>query len=133
MCKDDREIFVGGYWDPPVHNMGSCSRPGEDPNAWKPFGPKHLGTSAVPSTVGRGGALFCFRYSLSLPVVFSKHRPRPPFTTCTQLSKVGAQELATHCTYHLAHDPPLLNKFDRFGCLRHLEYLFDPWRNDLVF
>jgi hypothetical protein len=62
MCKDDREIFVGGYWDPPVHNMGSCSRPGEDPNAWKPFGPKHLGTSAVPSTVGRGGALFCFRY-----------------------------------------------------------------------
>jgi len=24
-----------GYWGPPVHNMGPCSRPGEDPNAWK--------------------------------------------------------------------------------------------------
>jgi hypothetical protein len=27
-----------GYWGPPIHNMGPCSRPGEDPNAWKQFG-----------------------------------------------------------------------------------------------
>jgi len=25
-------------WGPPNHNMGLCSRPGEDPNAWKQFG-----------------------------------------------------------------------------------------------
>jgi len=24
---------------PPVHNIRPCSRPGEDPNAWKQFGP----------------------------------------------------------------------------------------------
>ena len=31
-----------GYrdWGPPIHNMGRCSRPGEDPNAWKQFGPE---------------------------------------------------------------------------------------------
>jgi hypothetical protein len=29
-----------GYWGPPIHNMGPCSRPGEDPNDWKQFGPK---------------------------------------------------------------------------------------------
>jgi len=28
-----------GYWGPLIHNMGLCSRPGEDPNAWKQFGP----------------------------------------------------------------------------------------------
>jgi len=27
-----------GYWGPPNHNMGPCSRPGEDPNAWKQSG-----------------------------------------------------------------------------------------------
>ena len=27
------------YRGPPIHNMGLCSRPGEDPNAWKKFGP----------------------------------------------------------------------------------------------
>ena len=21
-----------GYWGPPIHNMGSCTMPGEDPN-----------------------------------------------------------------------------------------------------
>jgi hypothetical protein len=26
---------------PPIHNMGLCSRPGEDPNAWKQFGPEY--------------------------------------------------------------------------------------------
>ena len=25
---------------PPFHNMGLCSRPGEDPNAWTQFGPE---------------------------------------------------------------------------------------------
>ena len=29
-----------GYWGPPIHNMGLCSRPREDPNAWKQFGPE---------------------------------------------------------------------------------------------
>ena len=29
-----------GYWGPPIHNMGLCSRPGEDHNAWKLFGPE---------------------------------------------------------------------------------------------
>jgi hypothetical protein len=29
------------YWAPPIHNMGPCSSsPGEDPNAWKQFGPE---------------------------------------------------------------------------------------------
>ena len=27
-------------WNPPFPNMGFYSRPGEDPNAWKHFGPK---------------------------------------------------------------------------------------------
>ena len=26
-----------------VHNMGLCGRPGEDPNAWKQFGPETTG------------------------------------------------------------------------------------------
>jgi hypothetical protein len=25
---------------PPIHNMGPCSRPGEDPNSWKQFDPR---------------------------------------------------------------------------------------------
>jgi len=29
-----------GYWGPPIHNMRLCSRPGEDPNAWKQFRPE---------------------------------------------------------------------------------------------
>jgi hypothetical protein len=29
-----------GYWGPLIHNMGPCSRPGEDHNAWKQFGPE---------------------------------------------------------------------------------------------
>jgi hypothetical protein len=29
-----------GYLVPPIHNMGLCMRPGEDPNAWKHFGPE---------------------------------------------------------------------------------------------
>jgi hypothetical protein len=33
-----------GYWVPPIHNIelliGLCSRPGEDPNAWKQFEPE---------------------------------------------------------------------------------------------
>ena len=29
-----------GILGPPIHNMGPCSRPGEDPNAWKQFGPE---------------------------------------------------------------------------------------------
>jgi len=29
-----------GLLGPPIHNMGLCSRPGEDPNAWKQFGPE---------------------------------------------------------------------------------------------
>jgi len=32
------------HWGPPCHNMGLCSRPGEDPNAWKQFGPKQTRT-----------------------------------------------------------------------------------------
>ena len=40
---------------PPIHNMGPCSRPGEDPNVWKQFGPGYLGNSAVPEWVGRLG------------------------------------------------------------------------------
>ena len=38
-----REIIAAvpvGLLGPPIHNMGPCSRPGEDPNAWKQFGPK---------------------------------------------------------------------------------------------
>jgi len=31
-----------GYWGPPIHNMGLCSRPGEDPNTWKHFGPEPI-------------------------------------------------------------------------------------------
>ena len=42
-----------GYWGPPVHNMGPCSRPGEDPSAWKQFGPEPTwAISAVPEWVG---------------------------------------------------------------------------------
>ena len=29
-----------GYWGPPIHNMGPCSRSGQDTNAWKQFGPE---------------------------------------------------------------------------------------------
>ena len=29
-----------GYWGPLIHSMGPCSRPGEDPNALKQFGPE---------------------------------------------------------------------------------------------
>jgi hypothetical protein len=29
-----------GYWGPLVHNMRPCVRAGEDPKAWKQFGPK---------------------------------------------------------------------------------------------
>ncbi len=29
-----------GLLGPPNHNMGPCSRPGEDPKAWKQFGPE---------------------------------------------------------------------------------------------
>ena len=29
-----------GLLGPPNHNMGLCSRPGEDTNAWKQFGPE---------------------------------------------------------------------------------------------
>ena len=29
-----------GYWGPPLHNMGLCSRLGGGPNAWKHFGPE---------------------------------------------------------------------------------------------
>jgi hypothetical protein len=32
-----------GHWGPPIHNMGLCGRPGEDPNAWKQFGPETTG------------------------------------------------------------------------------------------
>jgi hypothetical protein len=32
-----------GYWGPPIHNMGLCGWPGEDPNAWKQFGPETTG------------------------------------------------------------------------------------------
>ncbi len=35
--------FQRGYWGPPIHNMGLCGRPGEDPNAWKQFGPETTG------------------------------------------------------------------------------------------
>ena len=42
-----------GYWGPPIHNMGPCSRPGEDPSAWKQFGPEPTwAISAVPEWVG---------------------------------------------------------------------------------
>ena len=30
-------------WGPPIHNMGLCGRPGEDPNAWKQFGQETTG------------------------------------------------------------------------------------------
>jgi hypothetical protein len=36
-----------GYWGPPNHNMGPCIRPGEDPNAWKQFGPKLIWAIAL--------------------------------------------------------------------------------------
>jgi hypothetical protein len=29
-----------GYWGPPIHNIGFCSRLGENPNTWKHFGPE---------------------------------------------------------------------------------------------
>jgi hypothetical protein len=45
-----------GYWGPPIFNMGPCCRPGEDPNAWKQFGPKL--TWPVPEWVGRLGEGF---------------------------------------------------------------------------
>jgi hypothetical protein len=28
-----------GLLGPPIQNIGLCSRPGKDPNAWKQFGP----------------------------------------------------------------------------------------------
>jgi len=31
-----------GLLGPPIHNMGLCSRPGEDSNAWKQFGPEPI-------------------------------------------------------------------------------------------
>ena len=31
-----------GYWGLPTHNMGLCGRLGEDPNAWKHFGPEPI-------------------------------------------------------------------------------------------
>jgi len=38
---------------PPIHNMRLCSRPGEDPNAWKIRAYADLGNSVVPELVGR--------------------------------------------------------------------------------
>ena len=35
-----------GLLGPPIHNMGLCSRPGEDPNAWKQFGPDYSWVSS---------------------------------------------------------------------------------------
>jgi hypothetical protein len=38
--RTNRDIQLRwGYWGPSLHNMGPCSRPGEDPNVWKQFGP----------------------------------------------------------------------------------------------
>jgi len=40
------------------HNMGLCSRPGGDPNAWKHFGPEpDPGMRAVHKAPGRRGIL----------------------------------------------------------------------------
>jgi hypothetical protein len=47
-----------GCWGPPIHNMGLCSRPGEDPNASKQFGPETTWAIALclyDPTVGRLG------------------------------------------------------------------------------
>jgi hypothetical protein len=38
-----------------IRNMGLCSRPGEDPNDWKQFGPETTWASSVPVWVGRLG------------------------------------------------------------------------------
>ena len=47
-----------GYWGPPCHNMGPCSRPGGDPNAWKHFGPEpDPGMRALHKAPGRRGIL----------------------------------------------------------------------------
>ena len=43
-----------GYWGPPIHNMGFCSRLGESPNTWKHFGPE-LTSVLVAQLVGRLG------------------------------------------------------------------------------
>jgi len=43
-CAVHRERdFQRGCWGPPIHNMGLCGRPGEDPNDWKQFGPETTG------------------------------------------------------------------------------------------
>jgi hypothetical protein len=36
-----------GLLGPPIQNMGLCSRPGEEPNAWKQFGPEPHANSFV--------------------------------------------------------------------------------------
>ena len=36
----DHPELPWGYWGPPLHNMGLCSRLGEGANAWKHFGPE---------------------------------------------------------------------------------------------
>ena len=36
----DHPELPWGYWGPPLHNMGLCSRLGGGPNAWKHFGPE---------------------------------------------------------------------------------------------
>jgi hypothetical protein len=54
------QLSQWGYWSPPIHNMGPCGRPREDPNVWKQLRPKlklvsdHRGSSFRRQAPGIG-------------------------------------------------------------------------------
>ena len=55
--RDHPELSLG-LLGSPYHNMGSCSRPGGDPNAWKHFGPElDPGMGAFHKAPGQRGIL----------------------------------------------------------------------------
>ena len=54
----DHPELPWGYWGPPLHNMGLCSRLGGGPNAWKHFGPElDPGMRAFHKASGQRGIL----------------------------------------------------------------------------
>jgi hypothetical protein len=88
-----------GCRGPTIHNMGPCSRPGEDPNVWKQFGPKRVSVKAAyqrdvesgtESALSPRAAIHTSRRRSSLAAVMSllrnvtcaghrrSHRPQTP-------------------------------------------------------
>ena len=54
--RDHPELSLG-LLGSPYHNMGSCSRPGGDPNAWKHFGPEWTRGLPLRRLLGQRGIL----------------------------------------------------------------------------